>query len=172
MHPLFPYSQNSVKIIVSGSIARIDTESLKVTFELMDPRGALQNGPEGTETRFRESELTRAHELWKDTCFELFWSEVGKSDYYECNVSAGGKWNIYHFDSYRNPVPPQEATAYRVTEVEVEEGRIAFTIASTAPVPQYSRGRIFLRNCAQRCRTRFPRQREFCGGGVSKEAVP
>ncbi len=43
----------------------------------------------------------RADDLWKTTCFEVFWQEIGQSGYIEFNFSPSGQWAAYSFDSHR-----------------------------------------------------------------------
>lgn len=43
----------------------------------------------------------RSHELWRHTCFELFFGLQGEAAYWEMNLSPSGCWNVYHFDDYR-----------------------------------------------------------------------
>ncbi len=135
MHPLFPFTQNTSKITLSGNVERLGVQSLKVTFHISDPRGALKNGPEGDVRHYAEHELTRAHELWKDTCFEFFFSVPLHDDYYECNLNTKGKWNMYYFDSYRTPQPPRETNQYRLIAVETVEGEISAIISSEKALP-------------------------------------
>jgi hypothetical protein len=56
----------------------------------------------------------RAHELWRHTCFELFFGKKGDPGYWEVNSCLSGRWNVYRFDDYRmgmreeyNVGPPQ-----------------------------------------------------------------
>ena len=135
MYPLFPFSQNTSKITLSGSVERQDEHSLKVTFLISDPRGALIYGPQGEHIKYDEERLVRKHELWKHTCFELFISSKGSESYYECNVNTKGEWNMYHFDSYRMPQPPTETEAYRVVSIECKEGEITAVIRSRDELP-------------------------------------
>jgi len=51
---------------------------------------------------------SRANELWKQTCFEVFFREKNKLSYYEINLSTTKAWNFYKFKSYREPQPPSE----------------------------------------------------------------
>lgn len=44
----------------------------------------------------------RAHELWKETCFEFFVKPTAGESYYEINLSPDGRWNSYVFSSYRS----------------------------------------------------------------------
>jgi hypothetical protein len=53
---------------------------------------------------------SRKHELWKDTCFELFIGIKNSTQYWEFNLSPAGHWNVYHFDGYRQGI--QEEIAF------------------------------------------------------------
>ncbi len=50
----------------------------------------------------------RSDYLWKDTCFEAFWSMPEQTFYWELNISPNTNWNIYKFNSYRNGQREQE----------------------------------------------------------------
>jgi hypothetical protein len=43
----------------------------------------------------------RKKSLWEETCFEMFVSEKGSSQYWEFNMSPSGHWNVYRFSAYR-----------------------------------------------------------------------
>lgn len=45
---------------------------------------------------------TRADELWRTTCFEMFWKPIGGTAYYEFNLSPSLQWAAYAFDGYRD----------------------------------------------------------------------
>jgi hypothetical protein len=47
------------------------------------------------------AEPTRADELWKHTCCELFLLNPADGSYLEFNFSPSGRWAAYHFDAYR-----------------------------------------------------------------------
>jgi hypothetical protein len=47
------------------------------------------------------SNILRRHELWRQTCFELFFGAIGESGYWEVNLAPNGCWNLYHFNEYR-----------------------------------------------------------------------
>ncbi len=57
-------------------------------------------------------ETYRQDFLWNAPCFECFFSmnNEANSPYLEVNFSPIGYFNIYHFDSYRNPnhIPPRQ----------------------------------------------------------------
>ena len=43
----------------------------------------------------------RTDNLWKTTCFEIFWQPIGATSYREFNLSPSGRWAAYDFDSFR-----------------------------------------------------------------------
>lgn len=43
----------------------------------------------------------RRDNLWKTTCFEIFWQPVGGSYYREFNLSPSSRWACYDFDDVR-----------------------------------------------------------------------
>ena len=45
--------------------------------------------------------LTRAHELWQQTCFEAFVRAPGSAAYYEFNFAPSLQWAAYRFSAYR-----------------------------------------------------------------------
>lgn len=48
-----------------------------------------------------QSKQTRANELWKATCFELFLANSKHEAYYELNFSSSFSWNFYRLSAYR-----------------------------------------------------------------------
>lgn len=67
----------------------------------------------------------RAHDLWKETCFEFFFEVLGtdRPRYYEINLSPSGKWNGYVFTSYRSS-PLTEAEELKLTHFELRENSL------------------------------------------------
>ncbi len=43
----------------------------------------------------------RTDNLWKTTCFEIFWQPIGGTSYREFNLSPSGRWAAYDFDAFR-----------------------------------------------------------------------
>lgn len=137
MHPLFPFAQHTQKLSLMGSVDRLrSTNVIQCTYEIIDPRMVLRHGPTSDQSVYEKDNLVRADDLWRDTCFELFWSELDHEDYFECNIQANGQWNIYHFDSYRSPQVPRETSEYQVVRIVSEEGRVECTIEREAPLPR------------------------------------
>lgn len=40
---------------------------------------------------------TRAHQLWQQTCFEIFIKDSNATEYIEINLAPNGNWNAYYF---------------------------------------------------------------------------
>ena len=59
--------------------------------------------------------ISRANELWKSTCFELFLGVAGQQDYTEFNISPSGEWNCYQFESYREGM--RENTLWKLVDL-------------------------------------------------------
>ena len=49
----------------------------------------------------RQEEAERTDNLWKTTCFEIFWQPDGGSYYREFNLSPSTRWAAYDFDDFR-----------------------------------------------------------------------
>jgi len=43
----------------------------------------------------------RMDDLWKTTCFEIFWQPRGGNNYREFNLSPSSRWACYDFDDFR-----------------------------------------------------------------------
>jgi hypothetical protein len=43
----------------------------------------------------------RKHDLWRTTCFELFFGDPNHESYFEFHLAASGDWNLYYFSNYR-----------------------------------------------------------------------
>lgn len=58
---------------------------------------------DGAKTLVVPEEVTpgRADELWRTTCFEMFWKPCDREDYVELNLSPSGQWAAYAFSGYR-----------------------------------------------------------------------
>ena len=53
---------------------------------------------------------SRHDELWKQTCFEIFFGPQRQSSYYEFNLAPSGDWALYAFSSYRKDMQPSEVS--------------------------------------------------------------
>lgn len=84
---------------VAGVISR--DSSLHVRFTLAGSLEHLSIPPPADYPQRRD-------DLWKESCFEFFFAEVGSEAYWEVNLSPSGHWNVYHFDSYREGMRREE----------------------------------------------------------------
>ena len=82
--------QRDIKI---ESSLEIEEKNVKLEFII---RGNLE------EYIFAQSATKqRANELWKHTCFELFFGDKKRASYIEINISPSTAWNIYQFHHHR-----------------------------------------------------------------------
>lgn len=82
----------------------------------------------------------RTDDLWKTTCFEIFWQPVSGTYYREFNLSPSGRWAAYDFDSFREGMrdAPVDAISLSVAQGSsngVGELELIATIASDLPTP-------------------------------------
>lgn len=82
----------------------------------------------------------RTDDLWKTTCFEIFWQPVGGTYYREFNLSPSGRWAAYDFDNFREGMrdAPVDAISLSVAQGSsngVGELELIATIASDLPTP-------------------------------------
>ena len=81
----------------------------------------------------------RADELWRTTCFELFWQGEGRSDYTEINVSPSSRWAAWHFGAYRGPrqdaaVPSISISSARSDRELILEAHLAIALPLPARI--------------------------------------
>ncbi len=76
---------------------------------------------------------SRRHELWRTTCFELFFAVPGDPAYREVNLAPNGCWGIYHFTNYR-------------TQMREEPGAVQPLCRVTG------KGNLYILNCTIDCR--------------------
>ncbi len=117
LHPF----ESELPFSVTGQLLVLD-KGLEAAFFLKDPTNRVKK-PKPVASPSPE----RANDLWKTTCFELFLSQAGSSDYYEINLSPDGKWNAYYFKSYRTPQPPAESTEISLQKIRWSEDTLRAT---------------------------------------------
>ncbi|MEL7446927.1 MAG: hypothetical protein AAGK02_14145 [Pseudomonadota bacterium] len=78
----------------------------------------------------------RTDNLWKTTCFEIFWQPIGGTCYREFNLSPSGRWAAYDFDSFRDNGRDAPVDAIAVS-CSHNDGELVLTasIASALPGP-------------------------------------
>ncbi len=102
-------------IELSGDLQVFASGVVKLVFEWRDSDLEIifPKSPEGG----------RHLNLWQQTCFEAF-IKSETSDYFEINLSTKGAWNVYRFDSYRSPQPPQEFPGAELLECSFTPGKL------------------------------------------------
>jgi hypothetical protein len=91
---LLPFSGTNPSFSLSAE-AHIKGSILNIFFNLQGPLEKLKNLSEASGIHGRK------HELWKTTCFEWFIKSKNAPNYWECNMSPAGDWNIYKLSDYR-----------------------------------------------------------------------
>jgi hypothetical protein len=78
----------------------------------------------------------RTDNLWRTTCFEVFWQPLGQTAYREFNLSPSGRWAAYDFDSFREGMrdAPVDAMALACSHSD-DELILKATIAADLPAP-------------------------------------
>ena len=78
----------------------------------------------------------RTDNLWKTTCFEIFWQRIGEASYREFNLSPSGRWAAYDFDSFRAGMrdAPLDAISLSVA-AEAGSLELVASIAAELPTP-------------------------------------
>lgn len=78
----------------------------------------------------------RKDDLWKTTCFEIFWQPLGGTAYREFNLSPSGRWAAYDFDSFREGMRDAAVDAIAIASVHDEQGlALKVSIAADLPAP-------------------------------------
>ncbi len=104
---------------ISGSVDRLPGNlSLKYIVE-GDLAGIVLPDP--------AQSIIRRHQLWRRTCFEIFWGRPGQAAYWEGNFSPAGDWNVYRFNDYRQGMEEEERLGLPSCQAIEAPGRLEFT---------------------------------------------
>lgn len=109
---------------------------------------AIQATPDGCRAKFRldgdigrikvpvHAASERMDNLWKTTCFEIFWQPHGGNYYREFNLSPSSRWACYDFDDFRlnSRDAPVSAIAIACAAHDAKL-ELEASIASTLPLP-------------------------------------
>lgn len=118
---LRPFSDGSMTeaLSISGYVVR-QSGAMKIKFQV-----------EGVLDLFlwrRTCEVVgRCHELWRHTCFELFFGIKGDPAYWEVNLSPNTCWNVYHFTNYRSQMQEEGSIRKPLFHVVEDDGLLSFT---------------------------------------------
>jgi hypothetical protein len=104
--------------------------------------------PQGCEAEFRldgpipaivlppHATPARRDNLWKTTCFEIFWQPLGGTYYREFNLSPSGQWAAYDFDSFREGMRDAPVDAIAIACAHDDAGLVLkASIAAELPDP-------------------------------------
>lgn len=109
----------NVQLSANGSL---NGKELWLEFSLSDPENCVEGSL--TPGNWKGNALVRAHDLWRKTCFEAFFSPPQAKEYWEINISPQGQWNLYQFGEYRSPQPPTESQELRLLELETTKNSL------------------------------------------------
>lgn len=117
---LIPYGhvQKSRDLQVKGSLRR-HNNLISIWFHLV-----------GVELIYLPEKLAcsqqRTEELWKTTCFELFFTRSQAphqaSQYWEVNLAPTGEWDVYRFEGYRQGMLREEGIDQLSSKVMLHDG--------------------------------------------------
>lgn len=82
-----------------------------------------------------EADRGRFDDLWRTTCFEIFWQPEGGPCYREFNLSPSTRWACYDFDDFREGMRNAPAEVRIVTEVTADVLTVTADIVSDLPRP-------------------------------------
>jgi hypothetical protein len=82
-----------------------------------------------------EPDRGRYDDLWRTTCFEIFWQPLGGSSYREFNLSPSTRWACYDFDDFRQGMRNAPAEVEIDVTVSTDELRVVAHIRSALPTP-------------------------------------
>ena len=82
----------------------------------------------------------RTDNLWKTTCFEIFWQPIGQPGYVEFNLSPSERWASYDFGSFREGMRDAPVEAISISPSNPEESNasghvLKASIAADLPGP-------------------------------------
>jgi hypothetical protein len=103
MKQLVPFSPVQ-GIQLTAEASRDSKQRLKIVFELRGDTSQLYLPNKVSNPRRRD-------ELWKRTCFEIFFGPEKGTNYWEINLSPAGDWNAYSFGNYREGMKSESKIA-------------------------------------------------------------
>ncbi len=133
MEKLVPFQADAHgDLALSGSFS-YSMGRIHLKYELRDPERVVAGGP--VNGSFAAGTFTRAEELWRTTCFEAFFGPPGDPTYWEFNLAPNGRlWNLYRFDSYRKPFPPERSEDFVLDRVSIRDGVVSAVVVARMPV--------------------------------------
>lgn len=118
----------------NGPIERIEAkiaatrDGYDVRFRIFGDVGSIVIPPHAASERMDE--------LWKTTCFEIFWQPDDDSYYREFNLSPSGRWACYDFDDFREGMRDAPVDAISIScSHSGDRLELSASIASELPLP-------------------------------------
>jgi hypothetical protein len=74
--------------------------------------------------------------LWQSTCFEAFVQVAGQMEYWEFNFSPLNAWNIYLFNSYRNPPTPEQSSDFSIGKFFFDGEKLSVEVEPKRKLPK------------------------------------
>lgn len=118
-YPLAPFGGSSPLRL--EAILRREGERIMLCYLLRGRLGQVAILPKAERPKRRD-------ELWRRTCFELFFGPAASPGYHEVNLSPAGHWNVYAFDDYRQNMRSHEAVDALAFTVAREEELLAVVL--------------------------------------------
>lgn len=130
MVDLKSFESSNLSVSVRAHVHR-DGQALNFNFKILDPKHEVLEGIGAGHW----SALSRADGLWQSTCLEAFWREPGEAAYWELNLSPHSpRWNLYRFDSYRNPQPPTASFDFELEDLRASVGNLSARLRTERPL--------------------------------------
>jgi hypothetical protein len=126
----FEQTNNELQILAD---LKLDSKNLYAEFVIDDQESTIDYRSDP----IRSTSPARSHELWKFTCFEVFWARPQESSYWELNFNFKGQWNLYHFNSYRQPSPPEENFGFEFVRFEFKNSKLSFRLRPLIRIEEY-----------------------------------
>jgi hypothetical protein len=89
------------------------TADIHQTAQGCDARFRLEGDIEGIKIP-PHATASRRDNLWKTTCFEIFWQPLSGRSYREFNLSPSSRWACYDFDGFREGMRDGEVGAVSI----------------------------------------------------------
>ena len=114
----FPDATPRPDVSIQGNLAR-PAGALAVRYELRGSMPEVLLPPPARASG-------RKHNLWEETCLELFVAPQDSASYWEFNLSPSGDWQVYRFSAYRQD--RQEETAFTSLPFAVQSRPDSFSL--------------------------------------------
>ncbi|HEY5602234.1 MAG TPA: DOMON-like domain-containing protein [Gammaproteobacteria bacterium] len=126
LHPFANESTKTLPITLSGSLLMLGNK-INVCYRLSGDITRIQF-PE------KSASPSRRDQLWNSTCFELFAGSMGKSGYWEYNLSPSHDWAVFSFTDYRTNKADELSISDVVMTTKFDNGK-AFELNTILSLP-------------------------------------